>query len=44
MTQVKEEIITKEMIRQIFFDIPTIQNQVAKQQLTFMVKVNRKSD
>ena len=44
MTQVKEEIITKEMIRQIFFDIPTIQNQVAKRQLTLIGKMYRKYD
>ena len=44
MTQVKEYIITNKMIRQRFFDIPTIQNQVAKRQLNFIGKVTRNSD
>ena len=39
MTQVKEERIKNETICQIFFDIPTIQNQVAKWQFTFIGKV-----
>ena len=44
MKQVKEEISTNETIRRRFFDIPTIQNQVTKRQITFIVKVTRNSD
>ena len=36
MTEVKEE--------RIIFNIPTIQNQIAKRQLTFIGKVVRNSD
>ena len=43
-TQVKAEIITNEMISHRLFDIPTIQNQVAKWQLNFIGKVTSKSD
>ena len=39
-TKVKKGIITNETIHQRFFDIPRIQNQLAKRQLTFI----RKSD
>ena len=39
MTQVEEDRIANNMICRIFFDIPTIQDQVAKRQLTFIGKV-----
>ena len=32
------------MVRRIFFDIPTIKNQVDKRQLTFIGKLTRNSD
>ena len=44
MKQLKEEIITNEMIRQNVFDIPMIQNQEYKRQLTFIGKVTQDSD
>ena len=44
MTQVKEERIEKKIIRQIFFDITKIQNQVAKWKLTLIGKVTCNSN
>ena len=43
ITQVTKEIITNGTVRQRFFNMPTIQNQLAKLQLTFIVKVTRNS-
>ena len=44
MTEVKEERIINAEVRERFFNIPTIQNQIAKRQLTFIGKVVRNSD
>ena len=44
MSEVKEERITNAEVRRRFFNIPTIQNQIAKRQLTFIGKVVRNSD
>ena len=44
MTEVKEERIRNAELRERFFKIPTIQNQIAKRQLTFIGKVVRNSD
>ena len=44
MTEVKEERIRNAEVRERFFNIPTIQNQIAKRQLTFIGKVVRNSD
>ena len=39
-----DEKITNESVRKRFFNIPTIRYQLAKQQLTFIGKVVRKSE
>ena len=44
MTEVKEERIRNEEVRERLFKIPNIQNQIAKRQLTFIGKVVRNSD
>ena len=44
MTEVKEEIIRNAEARERFFNIPTIQNQTTKRQITFIGKVVRNSD
>ena len=44
MTQMKEDRITNDIICRRFFDMPTIKNQIAKRQLTFIGKVTRNSD
>ena len=44
MAEVKEERIRNAEVRGRFFNIPTIQNQIAKRQLTFIGKVVHNSD
>ena len=44
IAKVIEERITNISIRERFFDIPTIRNQIAHRQLTFIVKVVRNPD
>ena len=44
MTEVKEERIRNAQVRERFFNIPTIQNQITKRQLVFIGKVVRNSD
>ena len=44
MTEVKEERIRNAEVRERFFNIPTIQNQIEKRQLAFIGKVVRNSD
>ena len=44
MTEVKEEIIRNAEVRERLFNIPTIQNQIATRQLTFIGKVVRNLD
>ena len=44
MTEVKEERIRNAEVKDRFFNIPAIQNQIAKRQLTFIGKVVRNSD
>ena len=44
ITEVIEDPITNASLRMRFFNIPTIRNQIAKRQLTFIGKVVRKSE
>ena len=44
ITMVIDEKITNQSLRKQFFDIPTIRNQLEKQQLTFIGKVVRNSE
>ena len=44
MTMVIDEKITNKSLRKRFFNIPTIRNQLAKRQLTFIGKVVRNSE
>ena len=44
MTEVKEKRIINAEVRERFFNIPTIQNQIEKRQLTFIGKVVLNSD
>ena len=44
ITQVTDERITNESVRTRFFNIPTIRNQIAQRQLTFIGKVVRNKD
>ena len=44
MTEVEEERIRNAEVRERFFNIPTIQNKIAKRQLTFIGKVVCNSD
>ena len=44
IARVIDERITNISIRERFFDIPTIRNQIAQQQLNFIGKVVRNSD
>ena len=44
MAEVKEEITINVEVRERFFNIPTIQNQIAKRHLTFIGKVVHNSD
>ena len=44
ITQVIDERITNESVRTRFFNIPTIRNQIAQRQLTFIGKVVRNKD
>ena len=44
ITEVIEDRITNDSLRVRFFNIPSIRNQIAKRQLTFIGKVVRNSD
>ena len=44
MTEVKEERIRNAEVRERFFNIPNVKNQIAKRQLAFIGKVVRNSD
>ena len=44
MGQVKDERISNTKLRSMFYNIPTIENEIAKRQLTYIGKVFRNSD
>ena len=44
MSEVKEQVITNEKVRKVFFYIPNIKQHIATQQLNFVGKVVSSSD